>query len=89
MQGPGQCVVMGCMYPAVGLQCKQAWAANLFKHCIMMADQHAVVRKGCRCRDQDTRRCIFSKKQTHLIHTLWTLVAGFTPFFTSFAALSQ
>ena len=29
------------------------------------------------------------RKQTHLIHTLWTLVAGFTPFFTSFAALSQ
>ena len=34
-------------------------------------------------------RCAASRKQTHLIYTLWTLVAGFTPFFTSFAALSQ
>ena len=55
-QGPGHFVEMGCICPAVTLHCRQTWAANLFKlvHCIMMADQHAVVWRGCCSMDQGT-----------------------------------
>ena len=56
-QGPGHFVEMGSMCPAVGLHCRQTWAAYLFKlvHCIMMADQHGpVVRGGCCSMEQGT-----------------------------------
>ena len=48
MQGPGHFVEMGCICPAVTLHCRQTWAANAVKlvHDLMMADQHAVVRRA-------------------------------------------
>ena len=53
---PGHFVEMGSMCPAVTLHCRQTWAADLFKplHCIMMADQHAVVWRGCCSMEQGT-----------------------------------
>ena len=56
LHGPGHFVEMGSMCPAVTLHCRQTWAADLFKplHCIMMADQHAVVWRGCCSMEQGT-----------------------------------
>ena len=55
---PGQCVVMGCICPAVGLHCStlglQLYSGTMPVHISMMPDHHAMVRRGYSCKNHGT-----------------------------------